>query len=85
MKNKKLMFQVSATLSQVEAIDFVRTLDPKEKHWLVKAGKKHYLDRYVIMRDLRPGEVPYGSWGKYVDRDELISLGNLEKRGKRFS
>ena len=85
MKNKKLMFQVSDTLSQVEAIDFVRTLNPKEKYWLVRAGKKHYVDRFIIVRDLRPGEVPVGSWRKYVDRRELISLGNWKKRGKRFS
>ncbi len=25
------MFQVSGTLSQIDAIDFVRTLNPKEK------------------------------------------------------
>ena len=79
------MFQVSATLSQVEAIDFVRTLNPKEKYWLIKTNKKHCLDMYVIVRDLRPGEIPYGTWGKYVARDELISLGNWKKRGKRFS
>jgi len=82
---KKLMFQVSATLSQVEAIDFVRTLNPNEKYWLVRTGKKNYLDRFVIVRDLRPGEVPIGSWGRRVDKGELISLGNWKGRGKRFS
>jgi len=61
MKNKKLMFQISATLSQVDSIDFVRTLNPKEKYWFVRCRQKNYLDRYVIVQDLRPGEVPYGS------------------------
>lgn len=74
------MFQVSATLSQVEAIDFVRTLNPKEKYWLVRNGKDGKLDQFVIVRDLRPGEIPVGSWRKYVDREELISLGNLGRQ-----
>ena len=78
--NKRLMFQVSATLAQVEAIDFVRTLNPSEKFWLVKAGKNKTMDNYVIVRNLRPGEMPTGSWGRYVGKEELISLGRPGKK-----
>jgi len=77
---KRLMFQVSATLSQVEAIDFVRTLSPNEKWWLVKTAREKTMDKYVIVRNLRPGEVPVGSCRRYVERDELISLGKWQKK-----
>ena len=64
------MFQVSCNLSEMEAIDFARTLRKDEEYYLLKVFEnpkaKHYSkrERFVVLRELRDGENVYGTWGR---------------------
>lgn len=74
------MVQVSATLSEIEAILFARTLNSNEKYWLVKTHenkKESHVakrERFVIVRNVRAGERVVGSWGKLVEPRDLIRV-----------
>jgi len=80
MKNKKLMFQVSGSLSEMEAIDFARTLKKDEEYYLLKIfenpNARHYSkrERFVVLRDLREGEKVYGNWEIIVDPKKLVPV-----------
>jgi hypothetical protein len=80
MKNRKLMFQVSGSLSEMEAIDFSKTLRVGERHYLLKVfenpNARHYSkrERYVVLRDLREGERPVGRWSRLVEEKKLIPV-----------
>jgi len=58
-RGKQLMFQVSANLSEPEAVSFAKTLKLDEKYYLVKVFEnpkaRHIAkrERYVIVRHLR--------------------------------
>ena len=77
MKNKKLMFQVSGSLSEMEAIDFARTLKKDEGYYLLKIfenpNARHYSkrERFVVLKNIREGEKVYGTWGRIVEPKEL--------------
>ena len=76
-KNKELMFQVSANLSEPEAVSFAKTLKPNERYYLVKVfdnPKASHLakrERFVVVRNPRKGEIVQGGYAKFVDKREL--------------
>lgn len=80
MKSRKLMFQVSVNLSEMEAIDFARTLKKDEEYYLLKVfenpNAKHYSkrERFIVLRDLRNGEKVIGTWGRIVEQEKLVPI-----------
>lgn len=71
------MFQMSANLSEPEAICFARTLKPDEKYYLVKVSEnpkaRHIAKRvrFVVVRHHRKGENVKGGYARFVEKGEL--------------
>lgn len=67
------MFQISANLSEHEAISFAGTLKADEKYFVLqvtdnpKAVFSGRRKRFVVLRNVRKGEIVVGGWGRMVD------------------
>ena len=78
-QNKVLMFAISNSLSKPEAISFAKTLDPKEKWYLVKVSEnpeaRHLAkrERYVVLRNLHGKEIVPDGNAFFVESKKLLS------------
>jgi hypothetical protein len=71
------MFAISNSLSKPEAISFARTMNGGDKWCIVcvhRNPEDRHIDkreRYVVVRDLRKGEVVPNGYALFVEKDEL--------------
>jgi hypothetical protein len=80
--NKTLMFAISNSLSKPEAVSFARTLDPKDRYFLLKVSenkKARHLakrERFIVIRNLHEKEsVPNGN-AVFTQKGGLIPVEN---------
>ena len=75
--NKQLMYAISNSLSKPEAISFAKTINTEDKYYITcvhrnpKARHIEKRERYVVVRDLRKGEIVPNGYALFVDRHEL--------------
>jgi hypothetical protein len=75
--NKQLMFAISNSLSKPEAISFARTMDKADKWYITKVYEnptaRHIEDRerWVVVRDLRKGEIVPNGYALFVVPQKL--------------
>jgi hypothetical protein len=74
--NKTLMFAISNNLSKSEAISFARTMDAGDKWYITcvfrnpKARHIEDRERWVVVRDLRKGEIVPNGYALFVSNRE---------------
>lgn len=79
--NKQLMYQISNTMSEPEAIGFAKTLCTNEEYYIVKVSEnpkaRHVAKRvrFVVTRYPREKEIVRGCFALFVDRRELQKVG----------
>jgi hypothetical protein len=79
MKNKILMFAISNSLSKSEAISFTQTTNGGDNYYVTCVFKnpkaRHIEDRerWVVVRDVRKGEIVPSGYALFVEN------GGLEK------
>jgi len=75
--NKTLMFAISNSLSKSEAISFAKTMNSGDKYYITKVFEnpkaRHIEDRerWVVVRDVRNGEIVPNGYALFVDSEEL--------------
>jgi len=80
--NKTLMFAISNSLSKPEAISFAKTINTEDKYYITcvyrnpKARHIEKRERYVVVRDLRKGEIVPNGYALFADRRELQTILN---------
>ena len=76
--NKTLMFAISNSLSKSEAISFAQTMNGGDKWYITlvyenpKARHIEDRERWVVVRDVRKGEIVPNGYALFVNRAELI-------------
>ncbi|MGA3287510.1 MAG: hypothetical protein ABSD46_08785 [Bacteroidota bacterium] len=80
MKNKTLMFAISNSLSKSEAISFARTMNGGDK-WYITCVHRNPKDRhvekrerYVVVRDVRKGEIVPNGYALFVENGEVQTV-----------
>jgi hypothetical protein len=79
--NKTLMFAISNSLSKSEAVSFARTMNGGDKYYVTCVFKnpkaRHIEDRerWVVVRDVRKGEIVPNGYALFVERRR--NLGNF--------
>jgi hypothetical protein len=82
MKNKQLMFAISNSLSKSEAVSFAQTMNDGDKYHLIcvhrnpNARHVEKRERYVIVRDVRKGEIVPNGHALFVENGELHAVIN---------
>jgi hypothetical protein len=77
--NKTLMFAISNSLSKSEAISFARTMNSGDNYYVTCVFKnpkaRHIEDRerWVVVRDVRKGEIVPNGYALFVERRELVA------------
>lgn len=77
MQNKQLMFAISNSLSKSEAISFARTMNGGDRWYITCVFRnpkaRHIEDRekYVVVRDVRKGEIVPNGYALFVNNREL--------------
>jgi hypothetical protein len=75
--NKTLMFAISNSLSKSEAISFARTMDGGDKWYITlvyenpKARHIEDRERWVVVRDVRKGEIVSSGYALFVETHAL--------------
>ena len=75
--NKTLMFAISNSLSKSEAISFAKTMNGGDKWYITKVYENHEArhiedrERWVVVRDVRKGEIVANGYALFVDKKEL--------------
>jgi pantothenate kinase len=75
--NKTLMFAISNSLSKPEAISFAKSINTEDRYYITcvhrnpKARHLEKRERYVVVRDLRKGEVVPNGYALFVKSNEL--------------
>ena len=75
--NKTLMFAISNSLSKPQAISFAKTLNGGDKWYITcvsRNPKARHIDkreRYVVVRDLRKGEIVSNGHALFIEKREL--------------
>jgi hypothetical protein len=78
--NKTLMYAISNSLGKSEAISFAKTINTEDKYYIVcvhrnpKARHIEKRERYVVVRDLRKGEIVPNGYALFTGKQELIDL-----------
>ncbi|MCX6121109.1 MAG: hypothetical protein NTX44_05775 [Ignavibacteriales bacterium] len=78
--NKTLMFAISNSLSKPEAISFAKTMDGGDKWYIAKVyenpAARHIEDRerWVVVRDLRKGEIVPNGYALFANKIELAGV-----------
>jgi hypothetical protein len=81
--NKQLMFAISNSLSKPEAISFAHTMDKADKWYITCVYRnptaRHVEDRerWVVVRDVRKGEIVPNGYALFVEKLELQNVDNL--------
>ena len=76
--NKTLMFAISNSLSKPEAISFARTMNGGDRWYITKVFEnpkaRHIEDRerWVVIRDVRKGEIVPNGYALFVKRQNLL-------------
>jgi hypothetical protein len=79
-RNKQLMFAISNSLSKSEAISFARTMDGGDRWYITlvyentKARHIEDRERWVVVRDLRKGEIVPNGYALFTDKRELHAV-----------
>ncbi len=79
MSNKTLMFAISNSLSKSEAISFANTMNGGDKYYITKVFEnpkaRHIEDRerWVVVRDVRKGEIVASGYALFTQKQRLIS------------
>lgn len=80
-KNKKqLMVAISNSLSESEAVSFSKTMNGRDKWYIAcvhQNPRARYLEdrkRFVVVRDVRKGEIVPQGYSLFVDRWELQEI-----------
>ena len=80
MKNKQLMFAISNSLSKSEAISFAKTMDGGDKWYITcvytnpKARHIEDRERWVVVRDVRKGEIVPNGYALFAENGELQTV-----------
>jgi hypothetical protein len=75
--NKTLMFAISNSLSRSEAISFAKTMNGGDKWYITKVYEnpkaRHIEDRerWVVVRDVRKGEIVSNGYALFVEREKM--------------
>ena len=75
--NKTLMFAISNSLSKPEAISFAKSINTEDKYYITcvhrnpKARHIEKRERYVVVRDLRKGEIVPNGYALFVENQSL--------------
>jgi hypothetical protein len=78
--NKTLMYAISNSLGKSEAISFAKTINTEDKYYIVcvyrnpKARHIEKRERYVVVRDLRKGEIVPNGYALFADNGELQAI-----------
>jgi hypothetical protein len=78
--NKTLMFAISYSLSKSEAISFAQTMNGGDKYYVTCVFKnpkaRHIEDRerWVVVRDVRKGEIVPNGYALFVNSNELQTM-----------
>ncbi len=78
--NKTLMFAFSNGLSKSEAISFPKTMNGGDKYYVTcvfrnpKALHIEDRERWVVVRDIRKGEIVPNRYALFVERQELCVM-----------
>jgi hypothetical protein len=77
MENEKqLMFAISNSLSKSEALSFAKTMNGGDKWYITlvyenpKARHIEDRERWVVVRDVRKGEIVPNGYALFVDKKE---------------
>ncbi len=74
------MFAISNSLSKPEAISFARTMDKADKWYITKVYEnpkaRHIEDRerWVVVRDVRKGEIVPNGYALFMDQNERVGI-----------
>ena len=77
--NKTLMFAISNSLSKSEAISFARTINGDDKWYITcvyenpKARHIEDRERWVVVRDVRKGEIVPNGYALFVEKALLYN------------
>jgi hypothetical protein len=77
--NKTLMFAISNSLSKSEAISFAQTMNGGDKWYITKVFEnpkaRHIEDRerWVVVRDVRKGEIVPNGYALFVEKQNLLN------------
>jgi hypothetical protein len=80
MDQKQLMFAISNSLSKSEAISFAQTMNGGDKWYITKVYEnpkaRHIEDRerWVVVRDVRKGEIVSNGYALFVENKEALDL-----------
>jgi hypothetical protein len=75
---KQLMFAISNSLSKSEAISFAKTMNGGDNYYVTcvfknpKARHVEDRERWVVVRDLRKGEIVPNGYALFVDNYETV-------------
>jgi hypothetical protein len=78
--NKTLMFVISNSLSKSEAISFAQTMNGGDKYYVTcvfrnpKACHIEDRERWVVVRDVRKGEIVPNGYSLFSERQHLMSI-----------
>jgi hypothetical protein len=78
MDQKQLMFAISNSLSKSEAISFAQTMNGGDKYYVTcvftnpKARHIEDRERWVVVRDVRKGEIVPNGYALFTNKKESI-------------
>jgi hypothetical protein len=78
--NKTLMFAISNSLSKSEAVSFAQTMNGGDKWYITKVFEnpkaRHIEDRerWVVVRDVRKGEIVPNGYALFVEKENLLNM-----------
>jgi hypothetical protein len=79
-KNKELMFQVSIAMPKAEALSFGKTMPQGDKYYVYKtkenpkARDAFRRESWVLVRDLRKGEIVANGSGLFAEKERLLNV-----------
>jgi hypothetical protein len=80
MKKKELMFCLSKSLPEVDAIQLAVSMKTGDMWYIYKVGEnpkaQHIAEResFVVIRPLRKAEIVRGGYGILIDKERLIEI-----------